>query len=63
MRRWSNANLLLAHRLRRWANSKPALDQRLMFAGIRHITFTVLQSQNTVTVFWMYGGMLLIYTL
>ena len=32
MRRLSNIGLLLAHRLRRWPNSKPALAQRLMFA-------------------------------
>ena len=34
MRRWPNVGLLLAHRLRRWPNSKPALDQRLVFAGM-----------------------------
>ena len=33
MRRWLNVGLLLAHRLRRWPNSKPTLGQRLMFAG------------------------------
>ena len=33
MRRWPNFGLLLAHRLRRWSNSKPTLGQRLMFAG------------------------------
>ena len=33
MRRWPNVDLLLAHRPRRWPNSKPAMDQRLMFAG------------------------------
>ena len=30
---WPNVGLLLAHRLRRWPNSKPALVQPLMFAG------------------------------
>ena len=34
MRRWPNVGLPLAHRLRRWLNSKPTLGQRLMFAGI-----------------------------
>ena len=32
-RRWTNADLMLAHRLRRWPNIKSALVQRLMFAG------------------------------
>ena len=31
--RWPNAGLMLAHRLRRWANIKPALGQRVVFAG------------------------------
>ena len=35
MRHWPNAGLLLVHRLRRWPSSKPALGQRLMFAGWR----------------------------
>ena len=34
MRCWPNVGSLLAHRLRRWPNNKPALGQRLMFAGI-----------------------------
>ena len=33
MRGWPNVGLLLAHRLRNWPNSKPALSQRFMFAG------------------------------
>ena len=33
MRRYPNVGLLLAHRLRRWPNSKPTLGQRLMFGG------------------------------
>ena len=32
-RRWANAGLLLTHRLRRRANIKPALAQRLLLAG------------------------------
>ena len=32
-RRWTNADLMLAHRLRRWPNIKSALVQRLVFAG------------------------------
>ena len=32
-RRWTNAGLKLAHRLRRWPNINPALVQRLVFAG------------------------------
>ena len=38
MRRWHNVCLLLAHRLRRWPNSKPALGQRLMFAAQGYIS-------------------------
>ena len=34
MRRWPNVDLLLGHRRRRWANSKPALGQRLVFVGM-----------------------------
>ena len=36
-RRWPNVGLLLGQRRRRWANSKPTLGQRLMFAGL-HVT-------------------------
>ena len=31
---WTDASLMLAHRLRRWTNIKPAFDQRLVFAGL-----------------------------
>ena len=30
---------MLAHRLRRWANIKAALDERLVFAGILLIVY------------------------
>ena len=30
---WPNVGILLAHRLRRWPDSKPALGQILMFVG------------------------------
>ena len=30
-RRWTNAGLMLVHRLRRWTNIKTALEQRLVF--------------------------------
>ena len=33
MRRWPNVGLLFAHRLRRWSNSKPTLDQRPVYGG------------------------------
>ena len=33
MRRYPNVGLLLAHRPRRWPNSKPTLGQHLIFAG------------------------------
>ena len=32
--RLSNVGLMLAHRLRRWANISPTLDQRVIFAGL-----------------------------
>ena len=31
---WRNVGLVLAHRRRRWANTKPTLRQRFVFAGI-----------------------------
>ena len=31
----SNADLMLAHRLRRWSNIKSTLEQSLVFAGYR----------------------------
>ena len=34
MTRWPNAGLMLAHRLRRWANIIPALGPRVVEAGI-----------------------------
>ena len=42
MRRCPNVGLLLGQRRRRWANSKPALGQRLMFAG--HLLGKILKS-------------------
>ena len=33
-RRWTNADLMLVHRRRRWPSFKSALVQRLLFAGI-----------------------------
>ena len=30
----SNAGLMLGHRLRRWPSIKPALGERLVFAGL-----------------------------
>ena len=32
---WSNAGLMLAHRLRRWHNITPALGQRPVFAEVQ----------------------------
>ena len=34
-RRWTNVGLMLSHRIRRWANNKTTLVQRLVFAGER----------------------------
>ena len=39
-RHWTNAVLMLSHRLRRWANIKTALVQCLVFAGQEHKTLT-----------------------
>ena len=47
MQRWSNAGLLLGQRRRGWANSKPTLGQRLMFAGITYATAAPIHAQNT----------------
>ena len=38
-RRWINVGLTLVHRLRRWTNGKPTLNQRLVSAGIRLTSF------------------------
>ena len=40
-RRWSNSSLMLGRRRRRRASIKPALDQRLVFAGISAILQSV----------------------
>ena len=34
MRHWANVGLMLVQRRKRWANIKPTLAQRLMFAGV-----------------------------
>ena len=46
MRSWSNVGLLVGQRRRRWANSKPMLGQRLMFAGLRQYSESHHESQN-----------------
>ena len=43
-KRWHSAGLMLAHRLRRWTNIKPALCQHLVFAGI---SISILYSGET----------------
>ena len=43
-KRWHSAGLMLAHRLRRWSNIKPALCQHLVFAGI---SISILYSGET----------------
>ena len=50
-RYWTNAGLMLAHRRRRWANIKPALDLRLVLTGmskkyLRYYLITALQDQK-----------------
>ena len=47
MRRWPNVVLLLDQRRRQWANSKPTLGQRPMFAGY-HTTTTTYHLQHTL---------------
>ena len=37
MRRWPNAGLLLAHRLRRWANISPVLGYRVVFGATLNV--------------------------
>ena len=53
MRRWPNVGLLLAHRLRSWPNSKPALSQRLMFAGYVHYLLHMYNSAMPYIVAWV----------
>ena len=40
-RRWPNAGLMLAHRMRRWPSIKPALVQRFVFAGSQFVLWWV----------------------
>ena len=47
-RRRPNAGPMLAHRLRRWPSIKPALVQRLVFAGLRSIQQTHLYNICTM---------------
>ena len=51
MRRRSNVGLLLANRLRRWPNSKPTLDRRLMFAGYIQLT----SMTSSLVILWSEG--------
>ena len=56
MRSRPNVGLMLVHRLRRWANIKPTLGQRLVFAGSAnsvldprlHCTVTNLKGCSTM---------------
>ena len=57
MRRWTNVGLLLAHRLRRWPNSKPMLGQRLMFAGLDMSSQSFSPSVQTLVRRHRYGDM------
>ena len=43
-----NIGVLLAHRLRRWSNSKPTLAQRLMFAGNCYPVPTLMSREITL---------------
>ena len=40
-RRWTSANLMLVHRLRRWPNINPTFVKRLELAGCRHQAITL----------------------
>ena len=44
--RWLNAGLMLAHRLRRWANISPALDQRVVFVGKLNKNIRILKNNQ-----------------
>ena len=54
MERWVNVGLLLGQRRRRWANSKPTLTQRSMFAGTirstikKNLHLTVTMTSSTI---------------
>ena len=43
-RHWTNAGLMLVHRLRRWTNIKPALSQCLLFCSYSILFFSVTRS-------------------
>ena len=45
-RRWLTAGLMLAQRLRRWSNFKPAMSQRLVF------TWSLLEYGHFVYYLW-----------
>ena len=46
-RRWPNARLTLAHRLRRWPNVSPPLGQGIVFAGIFCVCRVILATLYT----------------
>ena len=48
---WSNAGLVLAHRLRHWANTKPALDEHLAFADEASC-----QKTEAIGLLWAYNS-------
>ena len=48
MRRWPDVGLLLGQRRRRWANSKPTVGQRLMFAGYTGIYIDIGHIKTSV---------------
>ena len=49
MRRWPNVGLLLVHRLRSCPSSKPALSQRLMFAGyVQYLLHNYVQFSHAI---------------
>ena len=47
-RRWTNAELMLSHRLRRWANINSALVQRLVLAGLMYPEIWSLRAKSSV---------------
>ena len=51
-RDWTNVGLLLVHRLRRWTNIKPTLDQRIVFADftLSRTAFVTRHGRRQVTV-------------
>ena len=56
-RHWPNAGQMLTHRLRRWANIRPALGQRLVPAGIIFWDSLTFECVPRVCFTWGFGSL------